>query len=146
MPEFGQWQYSVDRDATVAAYARAAHGDAVRCGCNGCRNFVAARSQVFPPDFVALLNSLGIDPTKEGEVYTEGRKAPGSHYYGGWFHFVGELFVTGDFAFVTFSNGLLVSMCKKSAPGLPELNGLSLVQLEFRAEDVPWLLAEEEPA
>lgn len=146
MPAFGQWQYSVDRDATVAAYARAEYGDAVRCGCNGCRNFVAARFRVFPPDFVALLNSLGVDPTKEGEVYTEGRKAPGSHYYGGWFHFVGELPVTGDFEHVSFSNGLLVSMCKKSAPGLPELDGLPLVQLEFRAENVPWVLAEEEPA
>jgi hypothetical protein len=146
MPAFGQWQYSVDRNATVAAYARVPHGDAVRCGCNGCRNFIAARSQVFPPDFVALLDSLGIDATKEGEVYTEGRKAPGSHYYGGWFHFVGDLSVTGDFAFVPFSNGLLVSLCKKSAPSLAELDGQPLVQLEFRAEGVPWLLAEEEPA
>jgi hypothetical protein len=145
MPAFGQWQYSVDRDATVAAYERVAHGDAVRCGCNGCRNFVAARSQVFPAEFLALLNSLGIDPTKEGEVYTEGRKAPGSHYYGGWFHFVGDLPITGDFAFVPFSNCLLVSMGKKSAPGLPELDGLPLVQLEFRAENVPWVLSEEEP-
>ena len=101
---------------------------------------------IFPPDFVAFLNSLGIVPTKEGEVYTEGHKAPGSHYYGGWFHFVGDLTVTGDFALVPFSNGLLVSMGKKSAPGLPELDGLPLVQLEFRAEDVPWVLAEEEPA
>ena len=146
MSAFGQWQYSVDREATVAAYARAEHGDAVRCGCNGCRNFVAARSQVFPPDFLALLYSLGIDPSKEGEVYTEGRKALGSHNYGGWFHFVGELSVTGDFAYVPFSNGLLASMSRRSAPGLPELDGMPLVQLEFRVEDVPWVLAEEEPA
>ena len=100
---------------------------------------------VFPTEFLAFLNSLGIDPTKEGEVYTEGRKEPGSHYYGGWFHFVGDLAVTGDFAFVPFSNGLLVSLGKKSAPGLPELDGLPLVQLEFRAENVPWVLTEEEP-
>jgi hypothetical protein len=146
MPALGEWQYSVDREATIAAYARASHGDAVRCGCNGCRNFIAARTQVFPPDFIALLDSLGIDPTKEGEVYTEGRKGPGSHYYGGWFHFVGELSRSGDFSRVPFAGNLLVSLGKRSAPGLPELDGLSLVQLEFRAENVPWLLDEEEIA
>jgi hypothetical protein len=145
MPAFGQWQYSVDRDATAAAYARVAHGDAVRCGCNGCRNVIAARPQVFPTEFVALLESLGVDPTKEGEVYTEGHKSRGSHYYGGWFHFVGELLVTGDFAFVPFSNGLLASLSRKSAPSLTELEGLPLVQLEFRAENVPWVLSEQEP-
>lgn len=145
MPVFGEWRYSVDRNATVEAYARVAQGDAVRCGCNGCRNFIAARPQVFPAEFVVLLESLGIDPTKEGEVYAEGRKSPGSHYYGGWFHFVGNLEVTGDFPFVPFPNGLLVSLGKKSAPSLPELEGMPLIQLEFRAENVPWLLSEEEP-
>jgi len=120
-------------------------GTAVRCGCSGCRNFIAVREQVLPREFVSLLQKLGIDSAKDGVVYTEGAAAPGAHFYGGWYHFVGTLEVAGDFAPVEFSGGFISYMCKKSAPCLPELDGLDLVQLEFRATNVPWVIPDEEP-
>lgn len=144
VPAFGDWLFSVDRDATVAAYARTPHGDAVRCGCAYCRNFIAVRGTALPADFQRFLRELGIDPEKEAEVYHEGREAPGAHYYGGWFHFVGSLERTGDFSPATFSGGLISYMCSRSAPNLPALDGLPLVQLEFRAAKVPWGLPEPE--
>ena len=145
MPTFGEWLYTFDRDATVAAYARAPHGDAARCGCTYCMNFIAVRDVALPEDFRHFLQELGIDPKKEGEVYHDGRKEQGAHFYGGWYHFVGSLETTGDFAPVRFSGGLIAYMCRSYAPNLPAFDGLPLVQLEFRAENVPWVLVEIEP-
>jgi hypothetical protein len=145
MPSFGQWQYINDRDATVAAYSRATGGYTSECDCTFCRNFILVRASVFPPQFIALLDKLGIDPSKDAEVYHEGAVAPQSHYYGGWYHFVGSLETTGDFAPVSYGDQLSAYMCRARAPRLPALADMAVVQLEFRAEGVPWKLDEEEP-
>jgi hypothetical protein len=92
-----------------------------------------------------VLSSLGIDPQKEGEVYHLGRKSRGRHSYGGWFHFVGSLETTGDFAPVRFSPGFITWMCRAGAPHLSVLDGLPLVQVEFAADDVPWVIKDKEP-
>ena len=99
-----------------------------------------ARERVFPPSFIDLLSALGIDPTKDGEIYHTARASPGKHLYGGWFHFVGSLEVTGDFPPVEMGDNFTVWMCRNSAPSLPELKGMPLVQLELSAEAVPWCL------
>jgi len=145
MPSFGQWTYTADRDATLLAYGRAERGWADKCGCAECRNFKLARLCTFPAAFLTLLDELGIDPGKEAEVYRMARLAPGRHYYGGWYHFVGTLDVTGDFPMVTLGDGFTAWMCRNAAFGLPSLKGLPVVQLEFWAETVPWLLDEAEP-
>jgi hypothetical protein len=142
---FGAWQFMCDRQATVDAYAREAVGNSAQCTCIGCRNFVAARFDVFPKAFSTLLDSLGIDPTKDGEVYHNGRLSPGKHHYGGWFHFIGTLDVIGDFQPIEFGESFSVYFCSKSAPCLPALKDLPLVQVEFTASAVPWCLTDPEP-
>lgn len=144
MASLGKWRYTCDRAATAEVYARAALGYSSRCACNGCRNFVAARTEVFPPAFLSLLTTLGIDPAKDGEIYHNGRLSPGKHHYGGWFHFIGTLDESGDFPPVKLGTGLTVHLCHKSAPSLEELKGLPLVQIEFTASSVPWRLNEPE--
>jgi hypothetical protein len=134
----------------VDAYSREAAGNSSQCTCVGCRNFVAARFDVFPKAFLTLLDSLGIDPTKDGEVYHNGRlspgnHSPGNHHYGGWFHFIGTLDATGDFPPVQFFESFSVCFCSKSAPSLSALKDLPLVQVEFTASAVPWCLTEPEP-
>jgi len=86
----------LDIHATLAAYAELQHGDAERCGCSGCRNFIAARAQAFPGTFRTFLAELGIDPNKEGEAIHYGPVEPSLHFYGGWFYFVGELLEIGE--------------------------------------------------
>lgn len=142
---FGEWRYGVDRDATAAAYLRAGAGWVDSCDCAACRNFRLAREQVFPPEFWALLQQLGIDPVKDGEVYSNARLASGVHDYMGWFHFVGTLDKTGDFAPVAFGADFTAWMCSARAPRLSTLGDLPAVQLEFHAAAVPWLLNEPEP-
>jgi hypothetical protein len=141
---FGLWQYTVDRDSTAAAYARIERGSSDDCACNGCRNFKLVRDRVFPIGFLTLLESLGIDYRKDGEVYHNARLASGRHDYGGWYHFVGSLHVTGDFPVVTLGDGFSAWLLRKSAPELPALRGLSLVEVDFHAENVPWALNEPE--
>jgi hypothetical protein len=145
MPTFGQWQYTMDRDATVAAYRLADAGGVDRCECASCRNFRLARARVFPPEFIALLDQLGIDPRKDGEVYRNARVASGLHDYMGWFHFIGTLDTTGDFALVEFGEDFTAWIVSATAPRLSTLKDLPVVQLEFHSRAVPWLLDEPEP-
>jgi hypothetical protein len=69
MPSFGEWEFSCDRKATVAAYARADAGGCGKCSCVWCRNFLLVRDSVYPKPFLAFLNSVGVDSCKDGEVY-----------------------------------------------------------------------------
>ncbi len=85
-----------DREATVTAYREVPSGGAERCGCCGCRNFVAQRDLVYPQAFRALLDQIGIDLHKEGEAYEMGPAGDGLRLYGGWFYFVGELVEKGE--------------------------------------------------
>jgi hypothetical protein len=144
MPVFGLWEFTCDREATAKAYSRASKGDSDRCTCNGCRNFSAARFTVYPARFIAFLESLGIDPRKDGEVYHNARISPNCHDYGGWFHFIGELSKSGDFPYVDITENFSASLCHASAPHLSSLDGKQLVQIDFHADNVPWVLGEPE--
>lgn len=144
MTTFGQWEFTVDREATAAAYARAELGGSASCNCEGCRNFAIARDSVYPPSFLSLLESLGIDSKKDGEAYHNARLSQGCHDYGGWFHFVGALEKTGDFPAVAMSENFEAWLSSKSAPPLVSLQGLSLVEVAFHATAVPWVLDEPE--
>jgi hypothetical protein len=144
MASFGQWKYTADRDATILAYSRAERGWVDKCDCVPCKNFRVARAQALPAKFLALLDELGIDPRKDGEVYYNARLAPGRHCYGGWYHFIGTLDETGDFPVVDLGDGFTAWMCRAYTPTLPSLKGMPAVQVEFLAKAVPWLL--DEPA
>ena len=84
-----------DQEQTRKAYSGIKVGGAERCGCSYCRNFAAQRSSVYPENFLGILDQLGIDPEKEGEVYECGPDGP-LRSYGGWFYFAGELVQPGE--------------------------------------------------
>ena len=93
--QIGDQMVRYDRERTEKAYAGIKGGDAERCGCSYCRNFAAQRSAAYPENFRRLLNQLGIDVDKEGEVYECG--SSGSLWlYGGWFYLTGELIQPGE--------------------------------------------------
>lgn len=145
MPSLGESRYTCDRVATADACRRATAGGSRTCACAGCRNFVAVGPRVFPAAFVELLDSLGIDPTKDAEVYHTARASAGLHIYGGWYHFVGALESTGDFSAVEFGEGFSASLHQAGSPRIETLEGQPVVQLEFHAERIPWVLNEPEP-
>jgi hypothetical protein len=128
-----------DREATVSAYTAVLSGDADRCNCIYCRNFAAQRATIYPQAFRALLDQLGIDPNKEGEIYDavgpfECKVRP----TGGWFYFVGELVEKGerliqveDFQY----------WCQPAFPRPRACFGEPVAAIEFAAQ-VPWVLDE----
>ena len=70
--QLGDQVIRFDRERTRQAYSSMKGGDAERSGCSYCRNFAAQRSTAYPEVFRSLLDQLGIDPEKEGEVYESG--------------------------------------------------------------------------
>lgn len=84
-----------DRDRTREAYSSMTRGDADRCGCSYCQNFAAQRGTAYPEVFRSLLDQLGIDPEKEGEVYESGPEGS-LRVYGGWLYFAGEFVRSGE--------------------------------------------------
>jgi hypothetical protein len=152
---FRDWVLDADADATRAAYARARTGGSEACGCDPCRNFVAARARVYPDEVRALFAQLGVDLAKESEAYWTHRSSDGLHHYGGWFHFVGAIVscpasrvpVGGEGSetrFVEVTPGFSLRFEEASAPRLEALRDARAVQIWFDAA-VPWQCDRPEP-
>ena len=145
MPKFGQWTYTVDREATFAAYARSGDGGVDTCECAFCRNFRMVRSTVFPDAFLRLLDELGIDPVKDVEVWECRGDTPGMHLYGGWYHFVGALETSSEVSPERFGEGFEVKLSSARTMRSDVFDGLDTVELSFFAYAVPWGLDEPDP-
>lgn len=142
MPTFGPWTYTVDREATASAYCRAEVGGVDSCPCAPCRNFRLVRDRVFPPEFLMLLDQFGIDPRKDAEIYYIAKLASNVHAYAGWFHFVGILEKTEGDQLANIRDDFGIWMHCACVLRLPTLKDLPMVQLEFDARAVPWVLDE----
>jgi hypothetical protein len=128
-----------DREATEAAYSAVPSGDAERCTCVYCRNFAAQRANIYPEAFRVLLDRLGIDPSKEGEVYdAAGADERRIRPTGGWFYFVGELIEKGE---RLIQAGDFQYWFQPSFPRPPASFGKYVAAIEFSAQ-VPWVLGE----
>jgi hypothetical protein len=130
-----------DREQTRKAYSLMQAGDAERCGCAYCRNFAAQRTRAYPAIFLHLLDKLGIEADKEGEVYDCGPDES-RRTYGGWFYFVGELVDAGE-RMTDASSGFQYFFL--DAKHLPRPNvdfGKPVVAVEFITR-VPWVIAEK---
>ena len=94
--QVGDQLISFDRAATEACYNQIATPGSEECGCTMCRNYIAQRATAYPQSFLELLKTLGIDCSKEGEVYYLAPTKSGKRLYGGWFFFCGELLQNGE--------------------------------------------------
>src|SRR5439155_15316125 len=119
------------------------------CNCNQCRNFDAAAGRTFPSEFLALADTLGVDPTKPAELCHWCRESSGLYLTGGWFHFVGTILTgedvmhwsdgTGTFRFEKLIPGLEYGFTAHRALVREVFSGLPVVQWEFQTR-VPWVL------
>ncbi len=138
---FGDQLIRFDRAMKQKAYAGITTDGAAECGCSYCRNFIAQRASVNPQSFLALLDQLGIDPTKEGEVYECGPTQDGRRLYGGWLFFTGQVLEPGQNHVQQDGMEYWVNGDKR----LPVPNGdfgHDLLALEFTTS-IPWVLSEE---
>lgn len=155
---FKRWQLLVDRKATQEAYATIPNGGSDGCKCLYCRNFAATRDSIYPAEFRALLNQLGIDYLKEVEVWEAGVNNARKRLYSGWFHFVGKIVsvnkrkasrqkthsLTPVFTeeFDPIGDTFALSFSKRRDMSCPAFEEQSIVQLTFIVE-VPWFLDEQ---
>jgi hypothetical protein len=143
----GEWRVRCDPDATRRAYERVGVGAPEACGCLDCRNFAAARDRAYPAEVLTLLDRLGINPSREAEVYFTGETESGLRLYGVWFHFVGSVVRGSDTdSALVLELGEHFKMYFTNHVTLVQepLGGHEVAQLEFWAT-VPWVLDEPEP-
>jgi hypothetical protein len=129
-----------DGSRTRAAYAAMNSGSPERCGCVYCRNFVAQRSTLYPEKFCRLLDQLGIDQGKEGDVYEGGPKGSMVEY-GGWFYLAGELIEAGE-RMTDAGPGFQYFFRRSHRPIALADFGEEVLALEFSAR-LPWVISDE---
>jgi hypothetical protein len=141
---FGQQRIRFDREGTVLLYRDTITvADAERCTCTSCKNFAAQRTNVFPEEFLRFLKELGVDPSREWEIfdYDFGPEDPHIHLYGGWFLFCGEL-VEGSDRQTELGAGTFAHWFTNSFPDSTLPRELKLCAVEFLAR-IPWILREK---
>ena len=84
--QFFEWEIEFDKDITAQAYI----GLSVSCNCAYCRNFLTV-CQNLPAEYVQILAQLGIDPTKPAEIVEYNENPDGTHFYGWWYHVIGQI-------------------------------------------------------
>ena len=146
------WILECDPEMTRRLLTSLPEGASEACGCLHCRNFAAAREQVYGAEGRALLERLGIPLDREAEVYEIGPAERWGHrQYAGWFHAVGR--VVRDplvdkpplgASFTQVGRSFRVFFTSKGSLIPEPLLLHPIVQLEFEAE-VPWVLAEPTP-
>lgn len=139
--QLGDQKIRYDREQTRKAYAGIKSGTAEKCGCPYCRNFAAQRSTVYPKNFHLILDQLGIDPEKEGEVYEGVLEGPLIGFEG-WFYLAGELIEAGE-RLTDAGAGFQYYFRKAKSLPTPEANfGDNVLALEFSAK-LPWVISEQ---
>jgi hypothetical protein len=128
-----------DRESTLAIYRSIENGDADVCGCVCCQNFAAQRNSAYPASFRTVLDQLGIDPVKEGEVYAFGPKADGTFDYGGWLYFGGEMVEAGERNVSAFDTEHFEFFFTAHCPAAPAFPGRPLRAVEFTTT-LNWVL------
>jgi hypothetical protein len=131
-----------DRDATAEVYGTINHGDADECGCMFCKNFAVQRDLVYPASFRALLEAVGIDPAKEGEVFQYGSAEDGDYIYDGWFYLVGEMVAAGEKNTNLADSHNFEFWFTSHCPDAPEFRGRPLLAVEFTTH-VNWVLQDK---
>jgi len=139
--QVGDQTIRYDRAATAAIYASLKGGWAEDCLCVGCRNLMAQRDVIYPYAFRELLDRLGIDPNKEGEVVADGPLKNGLHHYGGWFFFVGEMVTAGAEIPHLSDSPYFGYFFTRGGPCPKEFRGGPHLSLEFVAH-LKWILNE----
>jgi hypothetical protein len=148
----GDWILEVDVERTKDFY-QAYHQITEGCDCLFCKNFVTA-VELLPKPVLDLFRSLGIDPTKEGEVSEYCENEDGTHLYGGFYHIVGQL-ISGPECWVKTSEEgshlATINLIEISGFTFGFTYGISLLpdgfpepalQLEFQGS-IPWMLDEK---
>ena len=138
---YRDWIFDCDVEATHKTYETILAGGVEKCGCAGCKNFLAQRESVFPVEIMKLFEDLGVNYKRDAEIYHVTRLQPGLHQYGGWFHFIGN--IVKQPAGPANLNRFTIDFVSHNSLAAEAFANHPLVQIEITAE-IPWVLTEEE--
>jgi hypothetical protein len=139
--QIGGYEIEFDRDATAACYARIHTPRPEACRCAYCRNWIAAREHILPPDFRQLLSQFSIPTDGEIEVWqTPGQKL--AHFYGGWYFIVGRI-LSGERGHKFDMGSFGVSFNSEKSYAVREFEGHQICELHFHTETAEYLSKEE---
>jgi hypothetical protein len=130
-----QWEVEFDKEVTTQAYLNLPN----QCSCAYCRNFQMV-FQTLDPEFVTLLQRLGIDPAQPAEIVHYSANSDGTHHYGWWYHLVGQI-ISGTESWEDFAKGMQIEFRNKDELA-PKDFPRPIIQLEFLS-NLPWVLAEK---
>jgi hypothetical protein len=125
----GPFRIWYDHDANTEIYSKIATSGPAECNCDGCAAFIAMRETLYPPEFKKLLESLGVEYTKEAEVVSY--SIPGHAPLEGWYNFVGRVEL-GEETLYNLTDNFQVHVSNGGLLAPPEFNGYPLVKLEWR--------------
>ena len=119
---------------------------------NNCKNFIAARQEIYPQEVLDLFRQLGVDYEKEADASEMMVDENGYHHYYGIFHFKGRLLKGKDCAVALPSGGHTIELDEitpnfsigfTSGKSLALLEDKDeLVQIEFSVS-IPWIIDSE---
>ncbi len=154
--EFGPFCVDIDVEKTKKFYETAAKLSE-RCWCDGCLNFERAAA-ILPQSVRNFFESLGIDMRKICECYVNCTNQDGTVFYGGWCHICGTLlrgesawkkiddrtrcwndeatYEIADHFQVSFQNDVALLETDFPSP---------VIQLDFDAKNIPWVLDKKNP-
>lgn len=152
--DIGEWRLDVDAVATQAVYAKTERGSPADCDCLPCANFAALGVAVYPAEFRAWAERLGIDLGKAAEVCHPTQFADPLLEYTGWFHAVGEV-VAGrtdsgwsprvpQWPWLRVTDHFQLVIDRRRDLAFDEFADRPLVRLEFSTRQ-PWVLSEAYP-
>lgn len=143
--QVGRWSIRCNPDVNRQLYAKT---PVISCECIDCLNFRAAGMDAFSPQFLQLLDQLGVDYGKPAELSHYGASGE-PMFTQGWFHLVGHLDGGADAWCQTSANTHVLD--PEPFPGIksfgftsrlsqvPEaFEGHPVIQLEFETT-VPWV-------
>ncbi|WBL16613.1 hypothetical protein [Sutcliffiella sp. NC1] len=139
--EFNGWKIEVDIAQTKSFYEKY-HLITEDCSCHYCANYLLA-CDTFSLNIMGLFQSLGIDPKKEGEVFQHFQQEDGLHFYGGFYHIVGNILERsiGEGQVIDAIDGILFSFTEDCSL-VPNKFPTPTIQMEFEMK-IPWLLKED---
>ena len=156
--DFKNFSVEIDAEATRRAYEVLPRTDE-GCSCDGCQNFPLAIGKALSEEGRRLFESMGVDPAKATEAYVNCARDEGTIFYGAWYHLFGRIRRrfeavpdatsaewgearerrVGERAHISFVDGRKI-IGREAAFG-----DAAIVQMEFVAEAVPWVMGGPNP-
>lgn len=139
------WDLEVDFTRTHEYYSN--HNIDDDCKCTSCKNY-RVNCQYFSSQLMEFFQSLGVDPSKEGEFMEFGPSKDGNVIYMGFYHLVGKIIDGPDYVEDKWEQiNLLkidqyeIGFSSKEIRCLRDDFPRPVIQLEFKTI-LPWIIDE----